>query len=349
MHGAGKLLSSDELFSRICDAGAAHDRHVLLKTFSYETRRQNQFLFFLKPEVLLLPEPEHRLEMVQAAFKLFDQYEVEIAGCMVISGSSLAKVGVMERHYGTINLLSRRASTELSDAEASAIRKLVDAPEDARIVGGHEYLDLEGVTPLYETWQPQESIRVRSGFYVQGVQTGIGPMVLVNGFHPAHLANFLDVGHQMVLFLLNSDSPWSILRSHMLGDTFPERAYRGSLRGIFRDRAPRFGLGPIDTRMNCAHMSAGPFEALFEMKNFLASEVGIEFRIDQANLVKLMTKRNLAQYADLVLQNPHAERSPDLGRLFNVSEGVDSISAINLFRVCYMPRAADREKRNRTG
>jgi hypothetical protein len=119
----------------------------------------------------------------------------------------------------------------------------------------------------------------------------------------------------------------------MFGDTFPERAFPGSLRYIFRAEARRFGVGEIDTTMNCAHMSAGPFEALFEMKNCFADTLGLDFTIRDGHLAKLMSSRGVLGQLERALENPGVDTGTGQESLFNLTEGVDSISSIELLRI----------------
>lgn len=315
---------------RIGDVTTPADGYSLLQPFSCLTARQNQFVFFFKPEVLLLPRLEHRREVVDEALKAFERHGVEIGGCAVLSGTLLERSGAMRRHYGTINRLSRSASTEVAAAEATAIRLALGAPAGTPLLGGHEYLERNSLHALRRQWRPQKSTRIRSGFYAQTVDSDTGPVIVVNGFHPAHLAHFTKAGHAIVLFLLSSDTAWSVLRRHMLGDTFPERAHVGSLRRFFRDGGPRFGIGPVDTTMNCAHMSAGPFEALFEMRNFFRDTLGFDFDARDTSLGRRMAAAGLDAQLELALGNPRLSRA-DGQHLFNASEGLDAAEAVQLF------------------
>ena len=100
--------------------------------------------------------------------------------------------------------------------------------------------------------------------------------ILVNGFHPAQLAHFTEPSHRIALMLLHADTPWATLRDEMIGDTFPERAVAGSIRGQLHARPQNYGFDEVTIANNGVHLSAGPFEAMFEIANFFGSLLDLD-------------------------------------------------------------------------
>ena len=124
---------------------------------------------------------------------------------------------------------------------------------------------------LDEIWASKKSLRVRSGLYVQSYDISGEALVIANGFHPFQLERFTGSGRKIALLLLSSDLPWKLLRARMLGDTFPERAAPGSIEARCIAIQKGFRFKSVTISNNAAHLSAGPFEAVFELSNFLSA------------------------------------------------------------------------------
>lgn len=319
----------------IVEAARSGAAETLLQPFSFDTEAQNQLLFFFKPEVFTVGDAARSQGIVELALSCLDTFGVEVAGAAVLSGPRLAEMAAMDRHYGFINRVSRGASTMLSDAEKADIRAKVGAGADVPVMGGHEYLATNaGLTPasLDALWAEKKSVRIRSGLYTQLYTIDGQDVVLLNGFHPQQLAHFTDEGRAIGLLLLNSDQPWSVLRGTMLGDTFPEKAAPGSLRRVLFEEADRYGLGSVGIANNCAHLSAGPFEALFELNNFLSGISAVDFDLGAINLSKQLTAAGVdAGGIEAALSNPEGSINGNSDSLFDATEDKDSLSSAALY------------------
>src|SRR3990172_4808100 len=86
--------------------------------------------------------------------------------------------------------------------------------------------------------------------------------------------------------LVSSNTPWSKLRTEMLGETFPDKALPDSIRGSIFAKANDFGFKSVGIENNIMHLSAGPTEALFEIDNFLKLPFGIDFLEKEAKLAE---------------------------------------------------------------
>ena len=119
----------------------------------------------------------------------------------------------------------------------------------------------------------------------------------------------------------------------MLGDTFPERAATGSFRRTLFDDPTRFGLPSVSIAANAGHMSAGPFEGMFELSNFFSSGIVDGFDLRTSTGWKTgervgITHRKLEQ----ILSNPTSSLGGIQRPLFDATEELDTISACHLFR-----------------
>lgn len=319
---------------------AIHQSQVdcLVQEFDFDTARQNQMLFIVKPEVFLISNQKYIEETCRFMSERINAFGPEIRGCYVMSAETLKANEIMDRHYGYINRLSRSASSQLSASEKAEVRKLCGASDSAPVLGGHEVLakshDLSA-EGLDKIWASKKSLRVRSGLYVQSYEISGDALVIINGFHPFQLERFTGNRRKIALLLLNSDLPWKLLRVRMLGDTFPERAAPGSIRGEMHRDPERFGFKSVTISNNAAHLSAGPFEAVFELSNFLSAVPGLDFDIGITRQARHFKSQGLSG-SDLrrAIDNPSAciaNTKPAIP-LFDATEEFDAQSGTAVFR-----------------
>src|SRR5262249_32018905 len=160
-------------------------------------------------------------------------------------------------------------------------------------------------------------IKLRSGLYAQLHRIEGHNVALINGFIPGQIARYYTDGAFIVVMLLASELPWLILRDRMAGDTFPARASPGSIRRMLYDDAATLGIPPPTVDTNCIHLSAGPFEALFEIQNMLAPlGDATYFKETQTTMGRLMSRFGVASHIHAVLQNPEVKCPGGIERLF---------------------------------
>jgi hypothetical protein len=296
--------------------------------------RENELVFFFKPEVFL--PGAKTLEMVQFALDKFAAYGIEISGAVIFPGVELERLAIMDAHYGFINTMSRRASTEIAAEDAAHIRKAVGADAHAPILGGHEMLNrFRGLSPhsLDKLWATKPSVKIRSGLYVQLYDIESTSVIMVNGFHPAQLKHFTASERKIAVLLLHSNLPWRFLRGRVLGDTFPEKALPGTMRRNYFDRCTQYGLEQVSIANNCVHMSAGPFEAAFEIKNFLGRLEGQGHLLQESNVGRRVNKTGEA--LSTILKNPETLLNEKPTTLFDATEEIDTTGAIEVFYRLY--------------
>ena len=118
----------------------------------------------------------------------------------------------------------------------------------------------------------------------------------------------------------------------MVGNTFPEKASPDSLRGSFYANPALYGLEKVDISMNGVHLSAGPFEGVFEVLNFFGS---LRAR-DAAQILPLLTARLTthglsAESALKVTKNPPVKVGEKSTDLFSATEDMDTNEAIDFW------------------
>lgn len=303
-----------------------------------QTERQNELLMFIKPEILAIEDRTCLGNAIDLIWTKLSEFNASVEGIVLVGGPALDRKESMDRHYGAINVLSKTASTGLDAADRHTVYDaLAVSSTDYPLFGGHEFLSAHpAFTPaaLDDLWFTRKAHKVRSGFYVQAYEEAGEKFILVNGFHPAQLAHFTEPAHRIALMLLHSDTGWAELRDQMIGDTFPERAVAGSIRGRLHASPARYGFDEVTIANNGVHLSAGPFEAMFEIANFFGSLVGTDITSAQPRIVKTMLAAGIARDdAYRAKENPDVnDGGGETTDLFDATEHMDTGAAVALYR-----------------
>jgi hypothetical protein len=298
---------------------------------------RNELLLFAKPEVFLVEQREQVERTLDLIINKLEAFDAHIDGVAIVGGTVLDEKEIMSRHYGLINRLSRSASQML---DASEKQKVADALAislgEYDILGGHEYLaeyPNETGADLDRLWFEDKSTKIRSGFYVRATQKGDRKIVLVNAFHPEQLAHFTRRSHRIVLFLIHSNTDWAILRENMVGATFPEKADPQSIRGTLYANPQQFGFETVSIANNGVHLSAGPFEGMFEIANFFGKILGLNLEEQPPLLLRRMRDQGIAlEQALKTLDNPIVIHEPKPVDLFTATEDMDTEKAIDFWK-----------------
>lgn len=233
---------------------------------------QHSFLFFIKPE---LTEPGvgiHVESVLDFLLQRLQLYGFRMHKVMVLSGAFLKQRDLMAKHYGVISAHARLGAAALSNAAKSRFASLYGLPaKEANILGGDQFLvhfPFFNPHSLNCLWQNLPFQKLASGAYVQKVQIDRETVWLLNGFQPNQLEHFTQPGRCIVLFHISADLSWKDAREVFIGATDPQQAATGSLRRDLLDRKAFFGLPEVSQSYNGVHLSAGPMEALAELRRF---------------------------------------------------------------------------------
>ncbi len=309
-----------------------------------QTERQNELLMFIKPEILAVTGRDNLRNSLDLIWGKLDEFSATVAGVVLVAGQALERKESMDRHYGAINVLSKTASAGLNAADRQSVYgALAVSAADHPLYGGHEFLAAHpSFTPasLDTLWFTKQSEKIRSGFYVQAYAAEGENFILVNGFHPAQLAHFTEPSHRIALMLLHSDTPWAKLRDEMIGDTFPERAVAGSIRGQLHAQPHNYGFDEVTIANNGVHLSAGPFEAMFEIANFFGSLLDLDVAATRPHIVDAMLAAGISeQNALAAMENPNVDDGAGgMTDLFDATEHIDTTPAVALYRSGLSPK-----------
>jgi len=328
-------MTETNLFSKaIIQKIKSAEQEIILQPVQIgQTEKQNELVFFIKPELFAVDDDEKITNSLQMIREKIEKFEVEVNGAVIIPGSVLEEHGIMNRHYGFINQLSRKAS-EMIDAETrSHLFTILGNSDQAQhqIFGGHEFITHfnTDVDTLSNIWFSQEAKKLRSGFYfIEDTFQG-QLIILVNGFHPSQLLHFTRNSHRILLLLLHTDTDWMEMKFDLVGDTFPERAKPGSIRGELYSNPKFFGQKEVGINTNGVHLSAGPFEAAFEVSNFFGALLDLDPEKTPPLAIKKASESGLSESQALnLLKNPKLNDSD----LFSETENLNTPAAISLMK-----------------
>jgi len=295
------------------------------------TNKQNELVFFIKPELLDVEQDQQILGSMQLIKTKFEEFDIQVDGAAIIPGTVLDQFGIMNQHYGFINTLSRKASKMLDTETRQALFSALGIHDKNRhqILGGHEFLKKykTDVDTLSDLWFAQESKKLRSGFYFIASSYEDECIILVNGFHPAQLHHFTNPDHRIFLMLMHTDTDWYDMKFDLVGDTFPERAKPDSIRGRLYANPDRYGQREVTINTNGVHLSAGPFESAFEAVNFFGPLIDLDpAETPPLALQEAITAGYPKEKVLALLKNPEINDSD----LFSETENLNTPEAVRL-------------------
>ena len=329
-------MIEDHIFSKetIRKIKSVDDAKILQPIQVGATDCENELVFFIKPELLDVEEDGKILNSLELIKEKFSEFNVEIHGAAIIPGSTLDQFEIMNRHYGYINQLSRMASSMVDADTRARIFEILNLPDQDEhlILGGHEFIKTfnTDVDTLSKIWFAQEANKLRSGFYFIEDRFEEKPIILVNGFHPSQLLHFTREDHRILLLLLHTDTDWVDLKFELVGDTFPERAKPESIRGMLFANPDLYGQDEVGINTNGVHLSAGPFEAAFEVVNFFGDLLDLNPRETPPLAISRAIKTGLEKEVALaLLGNPPLDNSD----LFTETENINTSDAVQFAKV----------------
>ena len=289
-----------------------------------------EFVIFSKPELGRLSSAD--LATVWDLFAgSFAEYDVSVHRIKIMTGPELDQAGVMQRHYGVINQISRLGRSALTEAADQALGALLsDVAENAVVLGGHQFLERYAeFSPfaLAMLFSNASVSRLGPGAYAAPVRIDGTTVVILNGFHPRQLAFFTAIDAVCAFLHGSSPTDWEVLRTELIGATDPSQASAQSLRGTLYADPASFGLTAVNSNFNGVHMSAGPLEALGELDRFF----GEVQQLTDWSFARTLAAAGVSTEAITgFLENPVIETDGGRGTAFDLTEGLNPEAAAKL-------------------
>lgn len=329
------------MVTKILDAAQkAHNNTLYFEElFSQEIESgKNQFLMFIKPEILLKGPQFKNKEMIELVLKKIEEFGLKIHNIKALGAKYLDENNIIAQHYGVINKIANDAKGTLSDAAKAKFKELYGKDfNEAKVIGGLEFLRAYPEFTPYTAdilWQAQVSKKLAGGTYAEEVKLDDEVIYLINGFHARQIHHFTQAGRGIIVLTVSGNTSWEKARDDMIGNTFPERANKGSIRGEFYAQKDFFGLPEVSIANNGVHLSAGPVEGLIEL---------IRYNTNFSDKNKQKTMKDYAfgrqlidafgeEKAQKILANPNLDVDGKSISIFDLTEMKDSDEAIELLK-----------------
>ena len=302
---------------------------------------KNEFLFFIKPEITVKSETINLEKILELISDKINAFGFNIHNIKILSANYLDKFDIIAQHYGVINKIASDSRQNLSDGAKEKFRELFgNSIEASNVLGGLEilakYHDFNAYSLDY-LWQNLENKKLAGGTYCEEIKIDNEKIYLINGFHPRQLKHFTEKGRSIVVFTLSSDLPWAEARSNFIGATRPSDANEGSLRRELLDRKDEFGLAEVSQGVNGVHLSAGPVEALIELKRYnsnFADNAQIK-EFSSFSFGQKLAENFSGETIEEILSNPNVEVDGKEVSVFDLTEEMNSDEAIEKLKTLF--------------
>ena len=302
-----------------------------------DARGKNEFLFFIKPELLLDDPAIQTKSVLSIVLEKIGEFGLDIASVRVLSAGYLEKHRIIAQHYGVINQIASDARSNVSEAGKKRFQELFGEDFDsATVLGGLEFLK---VHPCFSSqaldylWQNRKFDKLAGGTYALRLSLDGDPVYLVNGFHARQLEHFTQPGRSIVVFSLRGDINWQDARTRFIGATCPADAAEGSIRRVLLENAGSYGLKAVTPSWNGVHLSAGPIEGLIELIRYQSDYesdkalTAADFRFGQ-QLIEAFGQEK----TDWLLTNPTVEYEGEAVSVFDLTEEKNSEACIDMLQ-----------------
>lgn len=298
---------------------------------------KNEFLFFVKPEITAPStsiQLEKVLDLVQDKIK---EFGLTIHNVKILSAKYLEQYNIIAQHYGVINKISSDAVQNMSESAKEKFKEIYSkSVNEVKVLGGTELLEQYPNFNAYVAdylWQNLENKKLAGGTYCEVIKVDDEIIYLINGFHPRQLKHFTEKGRSIAVMTLSGDLSWSDARNNFIGATNPLNANKGSLRREFLDNKTGLGLAEVSQGVNGVHLSAGPVEALIELKrynsNFAVPNGTKDF--SEFSFGKTL-KENFNGEFEKIVENSNVNINGKSISIFDLTEEKNSVEAIDLLK-----------------
>ena len=270
------MTAKESLFRLISEGiERAESQEVLAEEIYNDPSAQtgkNEFLFFIKPEVLDKKGGVDVGKVITLILDKIEEFGLTIHNARVLSAKYLDANNIIAQHYGVINSIAKDAVGNMSEGAKEKFQEIFGSDvSELKVLGGLEVIEQYPAFNAFSLdyiWQNLENKKLAGGTYAEAVKVDHETLYIINGFHPRQLRHFTEEGKCIVVMTLSGDLDWSAARGSFIGATNPAKADEGSIRRSFLDKKEELGLAEVGQGTNGVHLSAGPVEALVELRRY---------------------------------------------------------------------------------
>jgi len=315
----------------------AKERGSKLRVYCADTPVElpNQLCLFLKPGAAETHPGANCEEILELVLTKIGTFKLHIDEVHVLPWQYLQQHRIMNQHYGVLDCLARNAAACMSDQMRRRFREVYGVESsDVDLLGGFEFVErFKDVSPvaLDLIWSNVEHQRLASGCFCGRVKVGNEIVFVINGFTPRQLETYADPRVAIAVFVLTGRASWYDLRMYFVGKSNPREAAPGSIRNeLFMNRIA-LGIRDLGIATNGAHLSAGPVEALAELRRFTSDFTSARRRPStDLQFGRKLACRFTPEQIDSILLNPMIEVDGQKRSVFDLTEEMDEVMAVEL-------------------
>ncbi|MFN4150833.1 MAG: hypothetical protein ACK4IX_07800, partial [Candidatus Sericytochromatia bacterium] len=146
---------------------------------------ENQFIFFIKPEVTLKSDTIKFDKVVDLAFQKLEEFDLKVTDVKVLGAEYLGKYNIIAQHYGVINKLASAPLANMSEGAKEKLMEMakVDSLDNVNVLGGIEFLNkypFFNADSLDVMLQNQKPTKLAGGTYAVNVKVDTDNVYLIN-------------------------------------------------------------------------------------------------------------------------------------------------------------------------
>ena len=333
------MVSKDNITTNISDSIKKAQKEEIFFEEIYKNTNlpigKNEFLFFIKPEITLSSTNIQIEKVIDLVQEKISHFGLNIHNIKIPSAKYLEQYNIIAQHYGVINKISSNAIQNMSESAKEKFKEIYGkSVTEVKTLGGTEFLEQYPSFNAYVLdylWQNVENKKLAGGTYCEVIKVDDEIIYLINGFHPRQLKHFTEKGRSIVIMTLSGNLSWNEARNNFIGATNPSSANKGSLRREFLDLKTELGLSEVSQGVNGVHLSAGPVEALIELRRYnsdFSNESSVKDFTDFSFGTKLKEAFPNGQF-EKITSNINLNANGKTISIFDLTEEKDSDEAIS--------------------
>lgn len=303
---------------------------------------ENEFIFFIKPEVTLKSDTIKFDKVVDLAFQKLEEFDLKVTDVKVLGAEYLGKYNIIAQHYGVINKLASAPLANMSEGAKEKLMEMakVDSLDNVNVLGGIEFLNkypFFNADSLDVMLQNQKPTKLAGGTYAVNVKVDTDNVYLINGFHPRQLNHFTMDGRSIVVMTVSGDIAWSEARGKFIGATNPETADSASLRNTLLVNKDAYGMPEVSQGLNGFHLSAGPVEGLVELVRYNSNfaEAGGEKSFKDFSFGQKLAETFSESELDSILSNANVTFEGKTVSVFDLTEEKSANESLELLKKAF--------------
>lgn len=302
-----------------------------------ESKGKNEFLFFIKPELLIKSPSIDIKSILDLIHSKIEENGFDILNIKILSANYLDKYNIIAQHYGVINKIASDAINNISEGAKEKFAEYTgNSINDVQVLGGLQFLEKYPYFNAYSLdylWQNIENKKLAGGTYYESIKVDGETTYVINGFHPRQLKHFTEAGRSIVVMTLSGDVSWKDARNNFIGATNPSNANKGSLRKEILDNKDKFGLAEVSQGVNGVHLSAGPVEALVELRRYNSnfSDINTTKSFTDFSFGKKLSL-TFGERMDDIVNNINVDVNGKSTSIFDLTEEMDSDESIEVIK-----------------